>query len=84
MNLSEEVDLEDYVSRPDKISAAEVRPSTFMISSLLVYLAFAYLFKSIGFARRFLLSARKLVCMQYGRIGTLYCPRISKKAIGPM
>lgn len=25
MNLSEEVDLEDYVSRPDKISAAEVR-----------------------------------------------------------
>lgn len=27
MNLSEEVDLEDYVSRPDKISAAEVRPS---------------------------------------------------------
>lgn len=24
MNLSEEVDLEDYVSRPDKISAAEV------------------------------------------------------------
>ena len=28
MNLSEEVDLEDYVSRPDKISAAEVRFST--------------------------------------------------------
>lgn len=27
MNLSEEVDLEDYVSRPDKISAAEVRIS---------------------------------------------------------
>lgn len=27
MNLSEEVDLEDYVSRPDKISAAEVGPS---------------------------------------------------------
>lgn len=25
MNLSDEVDLEDYVSRPDKISAAEVR-----------------------------------------------------------
>ena len=24
MNLSDEVDLEDYVSRPDKISAAEV------------------------------------------------------------
>lgn len=24
MNLGEEVDLEDYVSRPDKISAAEV------------------------------------------------------------
>jgi 26S proteasome regulatory subunit T3 len=24
MNLSEEVDLEDYVSRPDKISAAEI------------------------------------------------------------
>ncbi|MCI28021.1 26S protease regulatory subunit 6, partial [Trifolium medium] len=23
MNLSDEVDLEDYVSRPDKISAAE-------------------------------------------------------------
>lgn len=30
MNLSEEVDLEDYVSRPDKISAAEVRFSTFI------------------------------------------------------
>lgn len=25
MNLGDEVDLEDYVSRPDKISAAEVR-----------------------------------------------------------
>ncbi|KAL0329342.1 UNVERIFIED_CONTAM: 26S proteasome regulatory subunitB [Sesamum radiatum] len=24
MNLSDEVDLEDYVSRPDKVSAAEV------------------------------------------------------------
>jgi len=24
MNLSEEVDLEDYVSRPDKISGAEI------------------------------------------------------------
>jgi len=24
MNLSDEVDLEDYVSRPDKISAADV------------------------------------------------------------
>lgn len=24
MNLSDEVDLEDYVSRPDKISAAEI------------------------------------------------------------
>ena len=32
MNLSEEVDLEDYVSRPDKTSAAEVRFSTPMIS----------------------------------------------------
>lgn len=27
MNLSDEVDLEDYVSRPDKISAAEVSDS---------------------------------------------------------
>ena len=25
MNLSDEVDLEDYVSRPDKISAADIR-----------------------------------------------------------
>jgi ATP-dependent 26S proteasome regulatory subunit len=25
MNLSDEVDLEDYVSRPDKVSAAEIR-----------------------------------------------------------
>lgn len=25
MNLSEEVDLEDYVSRPDKISAADIQ-----------------------------------------------------------
>lgn len=28
MNLSDEVDLEDYVSRPDKISAAEVSDTT--------------------------------------------------------
>lgn len=27
MNLSDEVDMEDYVSRPDKISAAEVGDS---------------------------------------------------------
>ena len=27
MNLGDEVDLEDYVSRPDKISAAEVSSS---------------------------------------------------------
>lgn len=33
MNLSEEVDLEDYVSRPDKISAAEVGPSYLDISA---------------------------------------------------
>ena len=32
MNLGDEVDLEDYVSRPDKISAAEV--SLFCIFSL--------------------------------------------------
>jgi len=32
MNLSDEVDLEDYVSRPDKISAAEV--SCFFLSHL--------------------------------------------------
>jgi len=25
MNLSEEVDLEDYISRPDKISAADIQ-----------------------------------------------------------
>jgi len=25
MNLSDEVDLEDFISRPDKISAADVR-----------------------------------------------------------
>lgn len=32
MNLSDEVDLEDYVSRPDKISAAEV--SLFILQAL--------------------------------------------------
>jgi len=31
MNLSDEVDLEDYVSRPDKISAAEVSKSIFTV-----------------------------------------------------
>ena len=31
MNLSDEVDLEDYVSRPDKISAAEVCLSFFFL-----------------------------------------------------
>lgn len=35
MNLSEEVDLEDYVSRPDKISAAEVRFFTSIIGLVL-------------------------------------------------
>lgn len=30
MNLSDEVDLEDYVSRPDKISAAEVSSLIFL------------------------------------------------------
>jgi AAA+ superfamily predicted ATPase len=34
MNLSEEVDLEDYVSRPDKISAAEVG-SVWITSSII-------------------------------------------------
>jgi 26S proteasome regulatory subunit T3 len=28
MNLSDEVDLEDYVSRPDKISAADIASIT--------------------------------------------------------
>ena len=31
MNLSDEVDLEDYVSRPDKISAAEVSGFIFIV-----------------------------------------------------
>jgi ATP-dependent 26S proteasome regulatory subunit len=31
MNLSDEVDLEDYVSRPDKISAAEVGAVNFTL-----------------------------------------------------
>lgn len=35
MNLSEEVDLEDYVSRPDKISAAEVG-SVWITSSIIL------------------------------------------------
>lgn len=34
MNLGDEVDLEDYVSRPDKISAAEVR--WYMLISLAI------------------------------------------------
>lgn len=33
MNLSDEVDLEDYVSRPDKISAAEVRHRSLLLFS---------------------------------------------------
>lgn len=45
MNLSEEVDLEDYVSRPDKISAAEVGPSYLDISS-------AFFFSVIEVLRR--------------------------------
>jgi len=38
MNLSEEVDLEDYVSRPDKISAAEVRISLWQLFCCLYWL----------------------------------------------
>ena len=40
MNLSEEVDLEDYVSRPDKISAAEVGPSYLNISAAFCFSLF--------------------------------------------
>lgn len=43
MNLSDEVDLEDYVSRPDKISAAEV--SLFILQALdSIAFFFHYLF----------------------------------------
>jgi len=93
MNLSEEVDLEDYVSRPDKISAAEVR-STFMIPLLpdyscktwmwIRFIWTAYLNRVVFMACRYLQSVRKLVCMQYGRIGMLFCPKILRRAIDPM
>lgn len=38
MNLSDEVDLEDYVSRPDKISAAEVSWHASLIAAFSVIL----------------------------------------------
>jgi hypothetical protein len=43
MNLSDEVDLEDYVSRPDKISAADV--ST-ICSFLLIHFLLSFFFLS--------------------------------------
>jgi hypothetical protein len=43
MNLSDEVDMEDYVSRPDKISAAEVSRSCNLL------LATCFVLKSLHF-----------------------------------
>jgi hypothetical protein len=43
MNLSDEVDLEDYVSRPDKISAADVSYFCTYINLLLYRFAFQLL-----------------------------------------
>jgi len=36
MNLSDEVDLEDFISRPDKISAADVRLLSFGLLNLII------------------------------------------------
>lgn len=41
MNLADEVDLEDYVSRPDKISGADINSICQDVSSGLFYLAVA-------------------------------------------
>jgi len=68
MNLSDEVDLEDYVARPDHISGADINS----ICQEVCYL-------SIFLDLQFFLS--RLVCKLYEKIVILSWLKISKKHI---
>ena len=69
MNLSDEVDLEDYVARPDHISGADINSICQEVNDS---------FPSFSLLSRFL---SRLVCKQYEKIVTLSWPKISKKPI---
>ncbi|KAI8523407.1 hypothetical protein RHMOL_Rhmol13G0071000 [Rhododendron molle] len=72
MNLGDEVDLEDYVSRPDKISAAEAYG---------IATAEEDLFTNQFTVDRLQLFVKKQGCMQSARTGTSYSPRTLKRVI---
>ena len=73
MNLSDEVDLEDYIARPDHISGAD-------INSICQEVCEHSLPSPNTLDPFFVLSIRsRLVCKQYERIVTLFFPKISTK-----
>ena len=70
MNLSDEVDLEDYVARPDRISGADINSICQEVCCLFL--------RSISFI---LLRFIRLVCKLYAKIVTLSWRKISRKLI---
>lgn len=78
MNLSEEVDLEDYVARPDRISGADINAICQEVCSFRV----TNRFKIVGFT--FILSYFRLECTLSEKIVILFLLKISKKVIKTM
>lgn len=68
MNLSDEVDLEDYVARPDRISGADINS---ICQEVLLPI-------SLSLSLSLLFSFR-LVCKQYEKIVILSWPKTLKK-----
>jgi len=71
MNLSDEVDLEDYVARPDHISGADINSICQEVYNQI------YLFP----IKEFILFTFRLVCKLYEKIVMLYWQKILKKHI---
>jgi len=71
MNLSDEVDLEDYVARPDHISGADINSICQEVCVIFIYFYFIVLFNLI----------HRLVCKLYEKIVTLSWQKILKKHI---
>ena len=69
MNLSDEVDLEDYVARPDRISGADINS---ICQEVLLSISFS-IFHS------YCLFLFRLVCKQYEKIVILSWPKTLKK-----
>ena len=70
MNLSDEVDLEDYVARPDRISGADINSicQEVRLPSLILNFLIS-------------LQSTRLVCKLYEKIVILSWPKISKRLI---